>query len=416
MNRQCVTRKWLISSLRLALIAAMWFGLQKAATAEIKLKPSLHIDLTQTYPQHNLTASQFGWGTPIFYNTPDNQNLVLIFGTMALASNNQGATWQNWAPFSAWPHTTYQDVVRQGNNLWAFTQLNAPTYGTALWRSTDLGLNWTGGDRLTNDTDKWSATNQKVIMLDSSPHAGRLVVPVELALGTPGTGPDLVGTIYSDNGGQSWTRSPLIGPPPGVPTQPDGVAEPSVVELPDGRLSMIIRARGGYLAQSFSNDGGATWGAATQTELVSPLSPPSAKQIPGTDAQVVVWNYATPGTSTNWNDESNIWRPRSPLAYSISEDGAESWSTPTTIASGTAAYPSVYFFQNKMFVTYWEDPSSNALWGSPDTHPHLMLVAYDVVPEPSSLMLASTLGLLIVVQGLRRLQAIRASARQADCL
>ena len=118
----------------------------------------------------------------------------------------------------------------------------------------------------------------------------------------------------------------------------------------------------------------------------------NAKRIPGTDAVIMMWNDAQPGTSTDWNNPNNVWRPRSPLVYAISKDNCQTWSQPTVIDSGTAAYPIIYFSDTEMFVGYWEDPNPNAVYGNPNSH--LMLVAYDIqslyVPEPPALVLLAT--------------------------
>ena len=169
---------------------------------------------------------------------------------------------------------------------------------------------------------------------------------------------------------------------------------------------MVARGLGGHLLQSFSDDGGATWCTPSATTLVSPLSAVNAKRIPGTNAVITMWNNATPGTSTNWNDNPNVWCPRSPLVYAISEDNCQTWSQPVVVDTGTAAYPSIYFSDNKMFVCYWEDPDPNASWGNSNSH--LMLVAYDInailAPEPYTLVMLALalLGVLAYAWGKRR--------------
>ena len=86
------------------------------------------------------------------------------------------------------------------------------------------------------------------------------------------------------------------------------------------------------------------------------------------------------------------------MVYAVSEDNCQTWSQPVVIDSGTAAYPSICFSDTEMFVTYWEDPNPNAVYGNSNSH--LMMVAYDIqsliAPEPSVLVLLSTalLGLL----------------------
>ena len=113
-----------------------------------------------------------------------------------------------------------------------------------------------------------------------------------------------------------------------------------------------------------------------------------------------------PGTSTTFGPNS-LWSPRSPLVYAISEDNCQTWSQPVVVDTGTAAYPSIYFSQNEMFVCYWEDPDPNqAVWCGPNSH--LMVVAYDInailAPEPSTLvmMALALLGVLAYAWGKQR--------------
>ena len=194
----------------------------------------------------------------------------------ALASDDQGKTWHNWDAFSTWPTMAYADVVRQGSQLLAFGFNSNDAYtGTHLWRSTNEGPTWTGGDLLTTAAS-WAPMNQRVLVTSS----GRVIVPVEQLFGAEGPGANQVGTIYSDNGGQSWTRSPMFGPPPGYPTAPEGIGEPAVVELANGKTWMVCRGLGGHLLQAFSTDGGATWGTPSATTLVSPLSAVGAGESP----------------------------------------------------------------------------------------------------------------------------------------
>ena len=149
-----------------------------------------------------------------------------------------------------------------------------------------------------------------------------------------------------------------------------------MVELANGKMWMVCRGLGGHLWQAWSDDDGATWCTPSPTTLISPLSAVNAKRIPGSDAVIVFWNHARPGTSKNWNDVNNFWRPRSPLVFAISKDNCRSWSRPVTVTPGTATYPAICFLRDKMYVEFWEDPDPKALYGNPKSH--LILLAYDV--------------------------------------
>ena len=353
------------------LIASLWLG---CPTESAAIEPILRANLTRKSPRVPPTGSGYT-SLAVFYGTPQGQLVLLpgqgILGTgsNAYVSNDQGQTWETWDAFSTWPKMAYTDVIRDENNLLAFCQGTQPFAGTYLYTSTDNGLTWTGGNRLTSDSDRWSPMNQRVLLTSS----GRLIVPIEQIMsGAEGSGPNNVGTVFSDNRGQSWQRSPLIGPPSGYPTTPEGIGEPAVVELANGKMWMVARGLGGRLLQAWSDDGGASWGPASATSLVSPLAPPNAKRIPGSNAVITLWDNAV-------SDRSNPkypWHPRSPLVFAISKDNCQTWSDPVVIATGAAAYPSMCFMDDKMFISYWENPDPNGSWVAPDSH--LMVVAYDI--------------------------------------
>jgi hypothetical protein len=363
------------------LTASLWLSGAAKGIADNGPQPILRIDLTQT---NQAQMSQNG-GTPPFYSTPEGQ-LVLIRGrpdasNLSLASDDQGRTWHTWDAYGTWPKMYYQDVVRRGNELLAFGLDNGNPYtGTHVWWSSDEGRTWAGGNRLTPDTDPWTPMINRVLLTSTS----RVIVPIEQLLGAEGPDPAQVGTIYSDDAGRSWTRSPIFGPPPGYPTAPEGISEPAVVELANGKTWMVCRALGGHLMESWSDDGGATWDILSQMPLTSPLSTANAKRIPGTNAVILIWNNAEPTSFGSYT-------PRSPLSYVISEDNCQTWNEPVVIDSGTATYPGIYFLGDRMYVDYWRDPNGG-MGLSNDSH--LMLVAYDIAalhaPEPSVLMMAAT--------------------------
>ena len=367
--------KKLVLSVRAILAAGLWLGCVAGVLAQTGPKPTLRLNLSETY---NLDSWQ-GDNTPIIHSTAKGE-LVLIQGQLsvkkaahALVSNDRGRTWHEWGRYKTWPKMAYADVICLGDELLAF---GSPTYdvyeGILLWQSDDEGLTWTGGERLTPDTDRYAPMNQRIFATSR----GRLIVPVEQLLASEGLGPNQIGTVYSDDDGRSWQRSPIFGPPAPLPDRPEGFGEPAVVELADSRLWMVFRTRFGHLWQAWSTDDGASWGEASPTPLVSPLSAVNAKRIPGSDAVIVIWNHAKPGESEDWNAYPNLWNPRSPLTYAVSKDNCQSWSEPVVIDTGTAAYPGICFSRKEMFVSYWQDPDPKARFLNPNSD--LILVAYDI--------------------------------------
>jgi len=97
-----------------------------------------------------------------------------------------------------------------------------------------------------------------------------------------------VSVMLSDDDGKTWTRSASILTTGGGGFE-SGASEPTVVELPDGRLWMLIRAQTGYLWESFSTDKGKTWAEATESNLPSSNAPATALRLRSGEI-AVAWN------------------------------------------------------------------------------------------------------------------------------
>ena len=362
-----ISQKKLVPSVRTILAAGLWLGCAIEAIAADGLQPVFRLDLTQQYP--HLTQNDFN--IPIFHS-PSRGQLVLIQGQClyggaptAVVSDDQGRTWRDWEAFSTWPNRPYFDIVRRGNELLAFTLEADHWKGPVVWWSENNGQTWAGGNRAVQDPVKTITMNQRVLLTSS----GRLIVPVEELLpgGMEGPGPEKVGTVFSDDAGRSWKRNPFFGPPPGYPTAPEGLGEPAVVELTNGKMWMVIRGLGGHLWQAWSTDDGATWGPPSATTLESPLSAVNAKRIPGTNTVVTCWNHATP--------DSSLYIPRTPLVFAISNDNCQTWSQPVIVDTNPQAiYPSLYFSDTEMFIAYLTVPPGV----NPNGGAHIALAVYDI--------------------------------------
>ena len=148
--------------------------------------------------------------------------------------------------------------------------------------------------------------------------------------------------------GQTWE---VIGPIHDGKTF--GAIQPSVLTYADGRMQILCRSRQNVVSQSWSKDGGATWGPMT----ASPLPNPSA----GTDAvtlkdgrQLIVYNHTTRQTggrnmlnvalSTNGSD----WKPVLTLEHQKGE-----YSYPAVIqgADGTIHITYTYRRLSVKYVT-----------------------------------------------------------------
>jgi predicted neuraminidase len=110
--------------------------------------------------------------------------------------------------------------------------------------------------------------------------------------------------------------------------------QPSLLTHENGRIQALSRSRQGKILQSWSNDGGWTWTALTETSLPNPNSGIDAVTL-ADGRQLLVYNHATiPGGLSRG--------PRSPLNVAISEDGV-TWQAVLTLedAPGEYSYPAV---------------------------------------------------------------------------
>ncbi|MGE3384866.1 MAG: sialidase family protein [Pyrinomonadaceae bacterium] len=97
-----------------------------------------------------------------------------------------------------------------------------------------------------------------------------------------------ISVMLSDDDGTTWRRSESILKTGGGGFE-SGASEPTVVELPDGRLWMLIRAQTGFLWESYSKDKGATWTPAAESALPSSNAPATALRLRSGEI-AVAWN------------------------------------------------------------------------------------------------------------------------------
>lgn len=118
----------------------------------------------------------------------------------------------------------------------------------------------------------------------------------------------------------------------GVANRPMGLLEPTIVELSDGRLVMLMRAEwGGFLWRTESADGGYTWTPAVQTEIRNPTTKPFMMRL--SDGRIVLVHNDSGG-------EVGRSAPRDPLSVWVSDDELQSFSVKEDIITGgKLAYP-----------------------------------------------------------------------------
>lgn len=97
------------------------------------------------------------------------------------------------------------------------------------------------------------------------------------------------GVAYSDDGGDTWKRSPVEFKVPSPYIGADGMIEPIAIERKDGSVLIYQRTQLGRLFQSTSKDG-STWTKMQPTSILSSDSPPSLTRLK--DGRIVMlWNH-----------------------------------------------------------------------------------------------------------------------------
>lgn len=104
--------------------------------------------------------------------------------------------------------------------------------------------------------------------------------------------------------------------------------EPTLAQLSDDSIVMLLRIRGGYLYRSRSVDGGLTWSDPEKTEIPNPGNKPKLIQD---GKRIILLNTPSSGYGYQY---------RTPLAVWVSEDDMQTWKKyVVTDFAGWLSYP-----------------------------------------------------------------------------
>ncbi len=217
--------------------------------------------------------------------------------------------------------------------------------------STDEGVTWSAPRVVLAAPGYFVLNNDRIIQTTS----GRIIIPLgyHRTAGTIDDRPSwdsraIAMWIYSDDEGATWKESSTWW---GLPVASNsGLQEPGVVQLPDGSLYSWCRTDVRYQYAMTSKDDGATWTAPLPTSLVSPNSPASIKQVPGTKTLMVIYN----DHSGRVPAPSKL-NQRAPLVAAFSTDGAKSWIAPQVIEddlTGWFCYTAIHFTDDAVLLAY----------------------------------------------------------------
>ncbi|MBI5775600.1 MAG: exo-alpha-sialidase [Verrucomicrobia bacterium] len=187
-------------------------------------------------------------------------------------------------------------------------------------RSTEGRTKWSEPQRI---YEGYCGALQGVFQLQS----GRIIAPFADWLPgvptAPPTGPEVTTCVYSDDGGKTWRRSPAKLTAPchdGYNGSNYGACEPTLIELKDGRVWMLIRTQDGFLYESFSPDG-VNWSPAKRSRFHSSNSPAFPVRLP--DGRLVVfWNNAVNCPRVG---RDGVYSGRDALHAAITSDDGKTW-------------------------------------------------------------------------------------------
>ncbi len=307
-----------------------------------------------------------------FVHTSDG-NVLAIDSEATFISDDGGKSWSKPRPLTG---AVEHDIkvsneralmrTRDGTIIAAFMNLNqrhwtwdnelhdAPGAKLPTWvmRSADDGRTWNHVQKMHDD---WSGAVRDMIQTK----AGRIIFTAMKMQHDPGRHSVL--TYSSTDDGKTWKASNLIDL--GGQGHHGGVTEPTLTELPDGRLWMLIRTNWGEFWSAYSHDGGRFWRVLQPSGIASSSAPAMLKQLQS-GRLLLVWNRPFPEGKSTWKlsggdglwSETPVSNHREELSLAFSEDHGETWSDPAVIArsrlpgdskkSRWIAYPYVFEYQS----------------------------------------------------------------------
>ena len=232
-------------------------------------------------------------------------------------------------------------VTPPGTPSWCNGNLRQGMH-VAFWRSHDRGATWQPPTDV-SPPGSGTACLQDVALRT---HTGRIILPVDTYLGQaigpdnrtqPSTGKlvrnqwintaghftdphfSTVIVFYSDDDGRTWQRNRdgdlfILHD---WNSNFDFVVEPSVTEVAQGRLLMVMRTALGRLYQAWSDDHGETWTRPMPTSLAATTTPAQIRTLP-TGHLLCVWNQDSA-------EEVKRGFNRTRVSSAISRNGGSVW-------------------------------------------------------------------------------------------
>jgi len=211
-------------------------------------------------------------------------------------------------------------------------------------RSTDDGLTWSKPSEITHAFEPFREKYDWKVIATGPGHgiqlkSGRLVVPIWLAYGKLGDHhPSAVGTITSDNHGDTWQAGDLAVPNEGEFGDP---SETILTELSDGRVMLVSRSvsKSNRKLISLSPDGARNWSTPFfHEQLWEPVCMASIIAHPSAPGTLI---FSNPHSLRRDQDGKEIPAGRGRrenLSIKLSRDNGKTWPINKTLERGSSAY------------------------------------------------------------------------------
>lgn len=334
----------------------------RIATLVLLLMTSLAARGQETPQLHEkLKALDFDFGGP--FVKLDDGGILCVKGNSAHISRDEGKTWESHPIFDEGKFKVRPEYALIGGipvrsskgtivllfiddlvKNWKWDQATNTTVSEPylyVWstRSHDNGKTWEAPKKV---QDGYCGAIRDLIVT----REGALVSPLQKYL--PEHSRHATLPVISTDDGQTWQSAGVLDI--GGRGHHDGSIEATVTELKDGRLWMLLRTTHDYLYQSFSTDGGKSWGEMTPTQFDASSSPAIIKRLES-GRLMIAWNRLK-----GENDEKISRRGgqhaakeaswfRLELAGAFSDDDGKTWTKPVVLAKvgkGRVSYPFIF--------------------------------------------------------------------------
>ena len=246
-----------------------------------------------------------------------------------------------------------------------------------LSRSSNEGVTWSSPTSCLKGilkSDYYVLNNDRAVRLGT----GRIILP--LACHTIHTDSDIfmpgeILFIYSDDDGITWNKFPQELRCP-FPDDPNGLQEPGIFEMDNGKLWCYIRTGLGFQYQSFSSDEGKTWSAPEPNIFFSsPCSPMLVKKCG--DYTIAIFNPIPEHILRD--DEKEFWG-RTPYVLAVSNDSGKTFSQDKLYyieddLNNGYCYPAVIECEGGFLVAYYHSNNTDCCLNSTK----IIKISYDEI-------------------------------------